>query len=415
MSKSLVVLLTVAWGCAGSFGLRPAIEAAPQDRPSPNAASNLRTEDIEFKSDEGYLFDGRIVLPPAEQRNGFGILLMGGGIGNDLNWSVPGVLEHGGVTRQVTINGKPHSDAPRLANYLAQCGYVVMHWSTIRRNDPKRDRWPIEATIYSAEARLQHARAALRAFRATGKFNSDKTILLGHSLGAARAVNLAADDDRVAGLILLGAAKLTRTAADDRGSNRNKGSATAWLKKVDVDQDGKCGVREYRDWRKSLVETDRPLADQSFSKLDFDCDKHLSLWEICAGIARAKRLEMNFGELESRDRSGLLWSEDVLLGKPEVPCYVLYGSLDDAQAHHAPVLSDLVNSRKLPCLTVEVILGVGHQMGREQIGAWLSLVERCVRDAEVAGSNPVAPISRQIRIEGKSVQISSPDNRKMVP
>ena len=26
------------------------------------------------------------------------------------------------------------------------------------------------------------------------------------------------------------------------------------------------------------------------------------------------------------------------------------------------------------------------------IGAWLSLVERCVRDAEVAGSNPVAPI-----------------------
>ena len=26
------------------------------------------------------------------------------------------------------------------------------------------------------------------------------------------------------------------------------------------------------------------------------------------------------------------------------------------------------------------------------IGAWLSLVERCVRDAEVVGSNPVAPI-----------------------
>ena len=26
-----------------------------------------------------------------------------------------------------------------------------------------------------------------------------------------------------------------------------------------------------------------------------------------------------------------------------------------------------------------------------EIGAWLSLVERCVRDAEAAGSNPVAP------------------------
>ena len=28
-------------------------------------------------------------------------------------------------------------------------------------------------------------------------------------------------------------------------------------------------------------------------------------------------------------------------------------------------------------------------------GAWLSLVERCVRDAEVAGSNPVAPIGKE--------------------
>ena len=31
-------------------------------------------------------------------------------------------------------------------------------------------------------------------------------------------------------------------------------------------------------------------------------------------------------------------------------------------------------------------------------GAWLSLVERCVRDAEVAGSNPVAPILKTPQI-----------------
>ena len=29
---------------------------------------------------------------------------------------------------------------------------------------------------------------------------------------------------------------------------------------------------------------------------------------------------------------------------------------------------------------------------KPMIGAWLSLVEHCVRDAGVAGSNPVAPI-----------------------
>ena len=31
---------------------------------------------------------------------------------------------------------------------------------------------------------------------------------------------------------------------------------------------------------------------------------------------------------------------------------------------------------------------------------WLSLVERCVRDAEVAGSNPVTSISRNLYLQG---------------
>ena len=38
--------------------------------------------------------------------------------------------------------------------------------------------------------------------------------------------------------------------------------------------------------------------------------------------------------------------------------------------------SKAVRDKELPC----------YHIG----GAWLSLVERCVRDAEVAGSNPVA-------------------------
>ncbi len=32
--------------------------------------------------------------------------------------------------------------------------------------------------------------------------------------------------------------------------------------------------------------------------------------------------------------------------------------------------------------------------------AWLSLVERCVRDAEVAGSNPVASITESLENKG---------------
>lgn len=37
------------------------------------------------------------------------------------------------------------------------------------------------------------------------------------------------------------------------------------------------------------------------------------------------------------------------------------------------------------------------------IGAWLSLVERCVRDAEVAGSNPVAPTIQGFRYMGERI------------
>ena len=36
--------------------------------------------------------------------------------------------------------------------------------------------------------------------------------------------------------------------------------------------------------------------------------------------------------------------------------------------------------------------GILLKRRHDKIGTWLSLVERCVRDAEVAGSNPVVPI-----------------------
>ncbi len=44
---------------------------------------------------------------------------------------------------------------------------------------------------------------------------------------------------------------------------------------------------------------------------------------------------------------------------------------------------------------------------KDLVGTWLSLVERCVRDAEVAGSNPVVPtisfLPRRSRIKSRSI------------
>ena len=46
-------------------------------------------------------------------------------------------------------------------------------------------------------------------------------------------------------------------------------------------------------------------------------------------------------------------------------------------------------SLTVPAIFNIILFVVTHECGT-QIDAWLSLVERCVRDAEVAGSNPVA-------------------------
>ena len=39
-------------------------------------------------------------------------------------------------------------------------------------------------------------------------------------------------------------------------------------------------------------------------------------------------------------------------------------------------------------------VGISVNRLSELVGTWLSLVERCVRDAEVAGSNPVVPTQK---------------------
>ncbi len=48
-----------------------------------------------------------------------------------------------------------------------------------------------------------------------------------------------------------------------------------------------------------------------------------------------------------------------------------------------------------------IIHGVccSYEYEEHENGMWLSLVERCVRDAEVAGSNPVIPTRNILRME----------------
>src|SRR5262249_34828761 len=153
-------------------------------------------------SAEGYVFDAQIKMPKAGVRAGYGILMIGGGYGNDLDWTAPG---------RYTLNGKPNLDGKLLAEFLARRGYAVMRWSTIRHGDPRYTPGGENFTVCPYFALLEHARTALRAFRERQLVPEDHVILLGHSLGAGRACHVAQSDGKIAGLVLLAGAHLGPT------------------------------------------------------------------------------------------------------------------------------------------------------------------------------------------------------------
>ncbi len=159
----------------------------------------------------GETFDAVIDAPPPARRHGAGVLLIGGGFGNDLEWTTAGTIQQNGAEPvQLTISGGSHTDAPQLSRAFVAQGFVVMRWSTISREDPLAEQWPARATPRTLTELTSLSSAALDAFRSSGLVDPDRVLLLGHSLGAARACSIAAADTGIAGLILLAPAYFTR-------------------------------------------------------------------------------------------------------------------------------------------------------------------------------------------------------------
>jgi pimeloyl-ACP methyl ester carboxylesterase len=151
----------------------------------------------------GHEFDAVVHGPLKSARNGWGVVLVGGGMGNDLDWTVPGTIEANGSRARVTIDGRTHADAPILSSALVEQGFTVLRWSTIARGDPLADQWPVRATPRSLAELMEQTRAAIGAIRREAGIATDRIVLVGHSLGAARACSIAAEDSGVRGLVLL--------------------------------------------------------------------------------------------------------------------------------------------------------------------------------------------------------------------
>ena len=299
---------------------------------------------LSFSGPRDWTYDARLVVPSGE-RSGLVVLMIGGGLGNDLGWTVPATLEWNGEVIPMTIDGTTHHDAPRIAGALAAHGHAVMHYSTIAREDPKRDRWPYEMTMMAPTELLSLATLAATCVRAHPATTKDRLVLLGHSMGGQRSCAQAADDPAVVGLVLLAPAQMTRTGPDDPGGDLNQLEAHAQLKAQDTNGDGQVQGAE--------------IPESS----DLDKDGTLRLWEASAILARVRRAAMP--PQDGPDSHGIPFGEDALAKRP-LPTLVLYGSLDDAQSHHAPILQDLIDAGTLTSVEVRILPGIGHQLGPEQ-------------------------------------------------
>ncbi len=156
-------------------------------------------------------FETIIETPVAENRHGWGVVMIGGGLGNDLDWTVPGWVAVGEERLQMTLNGETHFDGPRISRALLDHGFVTMRWSTIAKDDPLAAQWPVNSTPRTLSELLEQSRIAVMTLRHSGLVDVNRIVLVGHSLGAARACTIASDDEGIQGLVLLAPACFTKS------------------------------------------------------------------------------------------------------------------------------------------------------------------------------------------------------------
>jgi hypothetical protein len=325
-------------------------EPAPQPPPAPDVTPGPQA--FSFKSPDGHSYDGRIEHPTPDKRNGFAVVLLGGDLANDLDWTIPA---------DSAIDGRPPHDAARLADALVARGYTVMRWETIPTDGDFKAQWPGAVVFNSYPETVDHARAALRAFRELKAVDDANIILLGLGLGATRACQLAETDGPVAGLILLGGELLARTGHEP---GERQALADAWIAPADTSQDGKVSAEEFDAAKAS--DPARPLSDLGFAAIDRDGDGQLSRWEVAAQLINRMRLA-NDGTVDfDKDwRKYTLSRPEDVIARLGVPVLVVYGGLDEDHAVNGPILEARGTAESWKDVQERYFPAVGHQLGPE--------------------------------------------------
>lgn len=356
------LVLAGAIGCA----------SAPMADPSRRA---LDTIDVSFTDDQDRRYAAEILVPT--RPNGAAAMLLGGGSVTDMHWTVPGSIDLDGRTIQFTTTGQPIRDADALTAALLNRGFHVLRWSSIHEDDPQRAENPALAEGLPYDKVRALARQALQQLREHEATANMSIVLIGHSLGAARAVQIAAGQDDIAALVLLSGAYISPLAVRpaEAGlaiSQRHGVQLPAPVAELDSGLAGQGALR------RELGMTDRDT-------LDLDGDGTVLPWEIGALEALAR--------LRQGDRTPL--TNDMILNEPhpgvllqqlDIPVLAVFGG-EDPITVHGPVIGFLAAEQGSNGITVWIEPGLGHGLGRVEPPP--------ARDADII-AGVLGPISQQV-------------------
>lgn len=306
---------------------------------------------VTFTTDNGWVYDGRIEIPAEKDRRPWAVMMLGGGLGTDIDWTVPGVM---------TLNGEDTRDGETIARALLDAGFVVMRWQAIRRGDPQHGEDPLMMDAPPVAQTIEQAKKALAAFRTKGVVPDDRIFLLGHSLGAWRASILAAEDIRPAGVVMLAGARLVRSDLDSlRGAVAD---AEAAFGEVDRNGDGAVSNEE---WAKAEGTAKKLGIDSGFRIADVDGDGTVDLHEWSVAVVAARRGDWRAEDASSRDKYGHR-SADGVIAERRIPTLLLVGALDERWRIESYAMTAIQRAADHPDYTWRVFENLGHQLGPQR-------------------------------------------------
>jgi len=309
-------------------------------------------------------------------------VLFGGGLATDMHWTVQGKVEVAGQQIPLTITGEDTRDADTIGAALLARDIAVYQFSSIPRDDANSAAHPGMAPAIPYSDSREIACAALADATSRPRLAAVPVICIGHSLGAARALQCAASESRVTGFVLLSGAYLS-----------NPRENPSRIEQEMVDAFGVCGAdldsgASEHPWRVAHANTPELLRSVPFNTLDIDHDDVIRRWEMASALhlAMLEKNDHSF-EREKQDLAGEPLPGGILIGLRK-PTLVIYGTLDP-MAYHGPMLAHAAaGAGEASWLTIVYERDLGHNLG--------PVVPRTDGFVDLAGPTLTGPIDGDV-------------------